>query len=180
MNTLKKTGLILVALFLALLLVGLTATAANPAPSDFRFRVYQMSPSYLAYTECHQIGNYMSTVSWLRTEVLEPDSLRALLKLWGKDTVHVDQENPIVAHEHKHKEQMRRFPNCRAAYEGYRDNRIELEAEAYCSAAQVYHREHPKETTLDGAIYQYAQWLKNYDPHLTLGEAVIAIKEYCN
>lgn len=152
----------------------------EPPPDHLvRFTIIeQVSPTYLAYTQCTQIADSMATVSWVRTEVLDPDSVSDLLHSWDEEATYVDQ-NAIVAHEHAHKEQMRRFPDCAAASLWYRHNRIVAEAEAYCEAARVYHREHPKEATVSGVVFQYAKWLENYDRRLNHADAIVAIKEFC-
>lgn len=170
MNTTpKKVWFLLAALALAALLAWISPQPMPPKPTvahDVLVRftiVEQMPPTYLAYTQCTQMADSMATISWVRTEVLD-----------------TDQENAIVAHEHLHQEQMQRLPSCAAAYAWYRENKITAEAEAYCESARVYHREHPDKVTLDGAVYYYARWLKNYDPVLTLGGALAAIKEFCD
>lgn len=166
MNTLKKIMIIFAAAVLAMLLAGLSSGLAETSPSSgsLGFTIaQQMSPTYLAYTQCTQMGDSLVTISWVRTEVLDSD-----------------QENAIVAHEHMHQEQMQRFSNCGSAYKWYRDNRIEAEAEAYCRSARVFQRDNPMTVTLDGAIYFYANWLKNYDPEVNHADAILAIKEFCN
>lgn len=170
MNTTpKKVWFLLVALALAALLAWVSPKSAPPKPTVVddglvRFTIVeQMPPTYLAYTQCAQMGDSLVTISWVRTEVLG-----------------TEQEAPIVAHELVHQDQMRRFNHCGAAYRWYRENRVEAEAEAYCKSARVYHDENSDDVTLDGAIYMYAKWLANYDRQLNHAGAIAAIKEFCD
>ena len=108
----------------------------------------------LGYTECTSRGPR----AWVNVRVIDTDDMM-----------------PIVAHERKHMEQMRRFESC-AAFKTYsRTHQRELESEEFCAAAAA----HPR--GLDFGINKYAHWLANAYPALELSydEARVLIGIYC-
>lgn len=84
-----------------------------------------------------------------------------------------------VMHERKHKEQIRRFPNCEAfrVWVTSEGNGARMEGEAFCEEVRL-------ETPVYGyqlSLYKYAEWLAYGYPHfkLTTESATALMKEWC-
>lgn len=145
------------------------AALVTCAPAPLNPPQLAVPRSFLGYTQC--------------TEVIDPVTRRHRIEpvSWLNERIYDDraEADVTIAHERVHQAQMKRFNRCRDAYEWYGANTIAAEAEAFCESARVFAKAKPKETTLAGAVYKYAHWLKQYQLGTNHADAIAAIQEFC-
>lgn len=93
------------------------------------------------------------------------------------DVLGTRDEKGTVAHERKHMEQIRRFPDCAAFNVWYRANTAEAEAEAFCEEIKTDTQN--EYLTRDGAIARYGRWLAGYDVGMTPMQAEALLRRIC-
>jgi hypothetical protein len=116
----------------------------------------------LGMTECYTRRDGVPyPVAWINADVLK-----------GPD------EEGTVAHERKHSEQVRRFPNCGSFQMWYQSNMADAEAEAFCEEIRVDVKENYR--TRDEAFKRYGRWLAGYNVGLTEQQAEALLRKTCS
>jgi hypothetical protein len=85
------------------------------------------------------------------------------------------EEGPVIAHERKHLEQIKRFASCGEWQRWYSENTVEAEAEAFCAAAKAAVK---PDFTLGGAVGKYAHSMAAAFG-ISFGQALLLIDAHC-